>query len=371
MKTKATMKQPVFVAAGFIALDMVLGVKRNEPRFYAGGTTGNLLATTAYLGWHSVALGRLNRDNAGIFVDQDLSTFGVDTTFLHSEPTCATPIVVQKIFKGRDGKPKHTFAWTCPDCGAYLPGFRALVSETADRLAAEVGDAAVFFTDRVSRSAITLAKHLKRNGAVIFFEPSTLGDPSQFVEMLKIADVLKYSDQRAKSFSDFLSEHRATLEIQTLGEEGLRFRVASKTGPGRWSALPAFLAEVVDTAGAGDWTSAGLITELFKNGRESLKKLTKARVQAALEFGQAVAALNCNFEGARGLMYSLSVEAAKDRIKDLRSANIAEHLVTNYDSSASEPSYSSVCPACSEPSKSQPNGEQVKLDARRSKRALV
>ncbi len=346
MKTNPSNPNSVFVAAGFIALDMVIGLKSRDPRFYAGGTTGNLLASMAFQGWKSIGLGRLERDDAGSFVEQDLRTVGVDTRFLHSDPVCPTPIVVQKIFKGRDGRIKHSFSWTCPDCGAYLPGYRALLADTTDHIAEELTVASVFFTDRVSRSTINLAKHFKRCGAVIFFEPSGLGDPTLFVEMLKLCDVLKYSDQRAKSFSDFLPEHSAKLEIQTMGEEGLRFRLPQKSRSNRWHTSGAFEAPVVDTAGAGDWTSAGLISKLFTQGRESLRSLTKTSVEDAIEYGQALAALNCGFEGARGVMYNLSLEQTLSRVQLLRGKRQTKDLQL-VDSEEMHPHASTrLCPSC-------------------------
>lgn len=350
MKIKqARRPRPSLVGAGFIALDMVYPEGAVEPRFFAGGTTGNLLANTAFLGWNSIAFGRLDADYAGVFVNQDLASFGVDTSKLHSSPACATPIVIQRNYRGKDGKARHSFGWTCPDCGAYLPGYRALLADTAAQIIQDdSAKASVFFTDRVSRSTLLLAQHFKKAGAVIFFEPSTLGDPGQFVEMLQVCDVLKYSNQRAKSFSDYLPESRAALEIQTLGEEGLRFRIASKSHVLKWTALPSFDTEVRDTAGAGDWTSAGTIVKLFALGRFDLKALTKARVQSALEYGQALAALNCRFEGARGLMYSSTLDAITTSIKRLKLANIAEHLK---DESNPVPSSVglNVCRACGEP----------------------
>jgi sugar/nucleoside kinase (ribokinase family) len=370
MQAKEKRNQPIFVGAGFIALDMVLGMQRQEPRFYAGGTTGNVLSAMAFHGWRSIALGRLEQDGAGQFVQRDMAAHGVETLYLHCEPACPTPIVIQKIFEGRDGKPKHRFAWTCPDCGAYLPGYRALLTDTADRLITEIPRASVFFTDRVSRSSINLARHFRKAGAVIFFEPSTLGDPGLFVEMLQLADILKYSDQRGKSFSDFLPEHKAQLEIQTLGEEGLRFRLASRGRLGKWSSSAAYTAPVIDTAGAGDWTSAGLIAKSFPSGRESLRTLSKRKVQEGLEYGQALAALNCGYEGARGLMYSLRFDEVQSRILTIRSEKPDEAVSLGVDDNDKVQSSSSLCPACGDHSENGNVGGKPKPGSTKSALAV-
>jgi sugar/nucleoside kinase (ribokinase family) len=317
---KTSRKQtPRLISAGFIALDVVLGVEDPlTPRFYAGGTTGNVTAALSYLGWEATPISRLAEDNAGQFVKVDLERWGVGTTHLSGSSPCPTPIVVEKIFFGKDGAPKHRFLWTCPDCGAYLPSYRPVLAEAVENLKAKITQASAFFTDRVSRSTLALAEHCKSKGSVVIFEPSGVRDPGLFVEMLYICDVLKYSDQRAKGFSDLLGDHRAILEIQTLGAEGLRFLLRGQRRAKRWVSLSSFDVDVKDTAGAGDWTTAGLVDRLFRDGKRSLKSLTRAKVVEALEYGQALAALNCQFEGARGAMYQVPKKRFFERVDDLQ-----------------------------------------------------
>src|SRR5271168_5381304 len=215
--------RPRLISSGFVALDIVIGIEDPlTPRFYGGGTTGNVTAALSYLGWQATPVSRLSTDEAGCFVKTDLERWGVDTTHLTESSPCPTPIVVEKIFLGKDGAPKHRFLWTCPDCGAYFPSYRPVLAEAVEHLKPEIARASAFFTDRVSRSTLALAEHCKSKGAVVIFEPSGVQDPAHFVEMLRLCDVLKYSDQRATSFSDLLSNHEAALEVQTLGAEGLQ-----------------------------------------------------------------------------------------------------------------------------------------------------
>lgn len=348
MKTKK--QTPRLVSSGFIALDIVLGLEDPEtPRFYTGGTTGNVTAALSYLGWATTPISRLAEDEAGEFVMADLNRWGVDIKHLMGNSPCPTPIVVEKIFLGKDGDPKHRFLWTCPDCGAYLPSYRPVLTETAGGLMESLEKASVFFTDRVSRSTLTLAEHFKKNDAVVVFEPSGVGDPALFVEMLQLCDVLKYSDQRAKGFSDLLRDNRASLEIQTLGAEGLRFQLRGQRRMRSWATLSSYDVDVKDTAGAGDWTTAGLIYRLFDEGRKSLRSLTKAHVSDALQYGQALAALNCQFEGARGAMYQLPASRFFEKLKGLILKKAASGL-------SDEPEEvrvgrlipTKVCPSCTE-----------------------
>jgi sugar/nucleoside kinase (ribokinase family) len=347
MKTSKN-DQPRLISSGFVALDIVIGIEDPlTPRFYGGGTTGNVTAALSYLGWQATPISRLSSDEAGDFVKTDLERWGVDTTHLAEGSPCPTPIVVEKIFLGKDGAPKHRFFWTCPDCGAYFPSYRPVLAEAVEHLKPGITSASAFFTDRVSRSTLALAEHCKSKGAVVIFEPSGVQDPAHFVEMLRLCDVLKYSDQRAKGFSDLLSNHEAALEIQTLGAEGLRFLLRGHKRTVSWVSLASYDVKIKDTAGAGDWTSAGLIHQLFSNGRRSLRGLTKAKVTEALAYGQALAALNCQFEGARGAMYQLPKKKFVERVTDLQSRS------TGYKSRAEVEEASSdrivrmrVCPSC-------------------------
>jgi sugar/nucleoside kinase (ribokinase family) len=323
MKTSKN-DQPRLISSGFVALDIVIGIEDPlTPRFYGGGTTGNVTAALSYLGWQATPIGRLSLDQAGQYVKTDLERWDVDTTHLTEGSPCPTPIVVEKIFLGKDGAPKHRFLWTCPDCGAYFPSYRPVLAEAVEHLKPHITHASAFFTDRVSRSTLALAEHCKRKGAVVIFEPSGVQDPAHFIEMLRLCDVLKYSDQRAKGFSDLLSNHEAVLEIQTLGSEGLRFLLRGSKRTASWVSLASYDVTIKDSAGAGDWTSAGLIHRLFSEGRSSLRKLTKVTVTDALTYGQALAALNCQFEGARGAMYQLPKKKFVERVTELQNRSTA------------------------------------------------
>ena len=74
-----------------------------------------------------------------------------------------------------------------------------------------------------------------------------------------------------------------------------------------WIHLEPFMNDnVVDTAGAGDWTAAALINELYKDKEvKEIKNLTLAGLKAALNHAQKVVAKCCSYEGARGMMQTV------------------------------------------------------------------
>ena len=94
------------------------------------------------------------------------------------------------------------------------------------------------------------------------------------------------------------------LEIETMGDVGLRYK-ARFLKHSKWKKLPGIpAANLIDAAGSGDWLSAGLAHML--HNIESLEHLTTERLEYALNFGQALASLNCGYAGARGMMYRMS-----------------------------------------------------------------
>src|SRR5262249_7456775 len=76
---------------------------------------------------------------------------------------------------------------------------------------------------------------------------------------------------------------------------------------------------VKDTAGAGDWCTAGLLHQIAQDGAAGLLRLTPEDLESALRFGQALAAWNCGFVGARGGMEQATLdEGLSDVVRILR-----------------------------------------------------
>ena len=137
------------------------------------------------------------------------------------------------------------------------------------------------------------------------------------------------------------------MEIQTLGPEGLRFLLRGSKRTVSWVSLASYDVKIKDTAGAGDWTSAGLIHRLFSEGRRSLRSLTKATVTEALAYGQALAALNCQFEGARGAMYQLPKKKFVERASELQCRSMARKSRMEIEKASPDRGVPvKVCPSC-------------------------
>ncbi|WP_433934233.1 PfkB family carbohydrate kinase [Sorangium cellulosum] len=302
------MTVPVIVGTGLIALDVVFqGDADAIVRQCAGGTTGNVLTILRYLGWKSVPVARLADDRARAVVQADLMRWGVDVRFLGLAPQTPTPIIVERVLRTENGEAVHRFSWTCPCCGAWLPRYRPVGARASEQVVSEIPVPTVFFFDRPSPGAVALARNYAAAGALVMFEPSASGDRAAFEPALAIADIVKYSEQRFAKLPAHRPSGGRRLEIQTLGVDGLRYRIGTGRRAGSWRHLPAIAArDVSDTAGAGDWCTAGLLTQVAAGARSGFAEVGDEEVEAALRYGQALSAWNCRFEGARGGMYDQS-----------------------------------------------------------------
>lgn len=315
----STAKPRVF-GTGLIALDLVLGLDPQSPvRSWAGGTCGNVLSILAYLGWEAFPIARMNGDPASDRVRADLGRWGVRLDYTSCGPTAHTPIIIQEIKRGRDGKPKHRFSWSCPKCGRWMPAYKPVTTAAVGVVVSAMTGASVFFLDRLSRAALTLAKEAAERGAVVVFEPSGKGTDKLMTEAIRLAHIVKYADQRLARVDGFMTDGASSvLEVQTLGERGLKYRHRFGGLHSDWMHLDAIPApRLADTCGAGDWSTAGLLAKAAVGGLAGFAQLGENGVRTALRYGQALAAWNCGFEGARGGMYAVDRDAFDAQIAEL------------------------------------------------------
>ena len=341
-----TLTQPKVVGTGLIALDVVIGPDPETPvRSWAGGTCGNVLSILAYLGWDAYPIARMNDDVASDRVRADMKRWGVRLDWANCAPTTHTPMIIQEIRRRRDGRSDHRFSWSCPRCGKWLPPFKPITVDAVERVNPALADASVFFLDRLSRATLTLAAEASVRGAVVVFEPSSKSTDKLMAEAIALAHVVKYADHRLAGIHGVMASGSAVLlEVQTLGHRGLRYRHRLRRGVSRWMHLTAIPApRLADTCGAGDWCTAGLIAKAAIGGQEGLRRAGALGVRAALRYGQALAAWNCAFEGARGGMYAVSRQAFKSPITGL--LNGRSDGIDNAPT-GSIPTQVVTCPAC-------------------------
>lgn len=345
--------KPSIFGTGLIALDVIIQGQNRRPRIAAGGTCGNVLAILGGFGWEAYAIASLDSGWASRSVCTDLERWGVKLDYIGCPPLQPAPIIVETIGEGGD----HKFSYACPYCDRrYNLGWPLLVPEAARDLLESIKTwPDVFFFDYASAATVLLAEAFAEHGALIVFEPSTMA-PLEFRRAVAVSDIVKYSRQRLSQLAerniksllqvesrlDRLSAagmktadilaglleyaaqnspagpHLPLLEIETIGQEGLRYR--SKIFDGEWTHRSALgLRKVKDTAGAGDWCTAGILLKLW-NKLKTTSFATLDEIIRAIDHGQALAAMACGYEGPRGMMTApWSADGPRDTWKRLRS----------------------------------------------------
>jgi len=340
--------QPACVGAGYVTLDAVLNGKLETPaKLWAGGSCGNVLTIMSYLGWSSYPIARLGYDPAATQVLSDLQSWGVNCSLIRQSDNYQTPIIIQRNIVNKSGILRHYFEFKCPYCGSQLPKFRPVLFNDIPEFTSIVPNTEVFYFDRVRRSSVELAKYYKQQGALIFFEPSSIKSSSLFVECLQIADIVKYSTDRVENIEQLCETPKWKLEIATAGSSGLDFRLLNSDGKlGKWHQLNAYqVHEYKDAAGSGDWCSAGLIYFLGRCGQLSFERTSAVEITQALRFGQALASINCSYEGARGIMYNLCLEDLNELVSEIlegKPINVKGHKPTN----EVQKDFKAICPSC-------------------------
>lgn len=293
------MSDNIVLGAGLISLDVLIWDGNNLPvSYYVGGTCGNVMMILSHMGWESYPIARLDQTKDTRRVLDDMNKHRVHTDFITTSDG-KTPVIVQRNFINKDGVPTHRFE-SRNGRGHFYLDFKPLTMKQADAIIKHIDFVPkVFFFDRVAPAILKLATVFKGKGSVVFFEPSSRGgDVKTFNKCVEVADVVKFSDQRIKDFHQF-DGVADKLFIQTQGANGLIYRLNSD-----WIHLePVLNDHVVDTAGAGDWTAAALINELY-NGKENqpIASFSNRDIEAALNASQRVGAQSCSYEGARGMM---------------------------------------------------------------------
>jgi len=350
MTTIVKRKTPTVIGTGLVALDVVDSDNSGAPvKFWAGGTCGNILLALRYLGWTTRPVSRLSDDATSHTVIADMKEWKVDCKWVTTDDEGSTPVIVHKITTNRAGQPTHSFSWRCSGCGRRFPGYKPVLATVAEEVAEKIDRVDAFVFDRVSRGSLMLAKKCAEKGGVVVFEPCGVSHPGLFQEACSLAHIIKYSHERLEDIPAELDHSRTLrLQIETLGEQGLRYRWRrSKRGFDEWVSLDALSAvQVVDSAGAGDWTTAGIISRAANGGLAAFDALSRSDIQEAIRYGQALGAWTCGFEGARGGMYSVGKKSFHSQVKHILEGEDGSHgKLVRMKRPNAEPS-SSLCAEC-------------------------
>ncbi|WP_262267349.1 MULTISPECIES: PfkB family carbohydrate kinase [Microvirga] len=315
-------RHPLLVATGFVALDRIFSPD-GKPAFSAlGGSSGNVLANAAALGARTLGLYRIGADVPGRQVRVEMEGLGCDVSMVRADPGIVTPVIEHLVAREDGGAPgHHEFRRVDPLTGTSLGRWSSIEASDVERLIRYAVPPQVMYFDRVSAPILHAATWAREQGTLIIFEPSAIRDPDLFRQAMELAHIVKISAERMAEIVAGALPPASTMII-TLGARGLQFRLSPDDD---WISLPAVDARsVIDTAGAGDMVTAALIWQILDHGWQ----VDGSVLSGTLRLGQELAALNCEYIGARGLIHALGADPFRALAQRLRSAGTT-HLASS------------------------------------------
>ena len=313
------------VSSGLVALDLICLSPRFSPEAsvhrQTGGSCGNVAAIVAAAGHRSIPIARLGTDPASDHIRSEFTELNVDTRFLSKDPKDRAPIIFQYL--KNDGGGGHRFDLRHPVTRKHLPQFRPVTKEALREIGTRLPKADVFYADRVTPGSVQIAEFLKERGSLIFFEPQRITE-KELSRILPIVDVLKSAQGRLGALECAHFPKRTITVIETLGDAGVRFQCAHSKMSAKWTSVPPVASvAAVDTAGAGDWMSAYLISEALS----ALKNNDAGAIAKHLKTASAWSLLAILFPGERGALRHLSIDVVKTIAHALvRADSASEHL---------------------------------------------
>lgn len=297
-----------FTAIGEILVDFIPVVEADRTvgfHMHPGGSPFNVAVGLARLGGRVEFAGKASTDAFGRFLVSHLEREGVGTRFLSRSPAPSTLAFVTI----ENGDP--TFAFYGEDA--------ADAQLRPEDLPAEIETSSMLHFGSISllrepaSSTITSLVERVAGRTLLSFDPNIrphlVDDPDSYRRLvwrlLRLADIVKTSTgdvrwllpgETVESAADQILAAGPALVIVTQGVAGSYARFSSGS-----LRVPSVAVTVVDTIGAGDAFTAGLLTRLGEAGvtsRAHLDGLGTAGLDQALQFAALVAALTCARAGA-------------------------------------------------------------------------
>ena len=297
------------LAAGYLTLDAIVRSHSEGDYWHAaGGTTGNVSVFTVALGIEATVLARVGQDRRGLHLIEFLSKAGVDTSHVERVSRMRTPGIIEVIRGTSDGA--HQFTYLCPACQTRLPKDAIVSRRCADAVVQTIDQFDAFFFDRATSATIRLAKAAREAGLLVMFEPPSVPRTANAECAAALSNIVKISLKPGQYPGKWQPPEEAHTQfiVETLGAQGVRIR--SKRAD-EWDMLrecPAIQQEVIrDTAGAGDWLTAGLLCSLLQSG----DAIGAEQLDASIEYGQRLSAISLAFDGPQGALTALGAKAMK------------------------------------------------------------
>ncbi|MEV6207341.1 carbohydrate kinase [Kitasatospora sp. NPDC051914] len=301
-------QRPIAVLGECVA-DAVPDTSRPRPgelalRVLPGGGPANTAVALARLGTDTRFLGRISADAFGALFRAHLLSSGVDLSHVVAAPE---PSTLALATLDEHGQAQYSFHAEATADWQW----------TADELAAAPGaDAACLHTGSLALVRRPGGEHIEellgraRSGATVSVDPNVrplLVDPrlyrARMARWCALADILRLSSDDLELLAPDTSPERACDDWHLAGARLVVITLGSRGAMASLDGVRAFVptpqVAVVDTIGAGDSFTAGLLHRLSVTGRLGgrLDGLTIDEVADACGFATRVAALTCSVAG--------------------------------------------------------------------------
>ncbi len=311
-----------FLTMGELLIDFTPSGESGGQKLFmqnAGGAVANVAAAISGFGVSAAYLGMVGNDVFGRYLKQVLEYKGVDTSGLVMSDDYNTTLAFVHLFENGDR-----------DFSFYRKPGADIMYEEKYLQPDMIKQAKVFhfgslsLTDEPARSATFAAlKIAKENGVVVSYDPNYRAPlwkneetaREYMLRGLEYADILKISDSEVSFLfgdidyigaAEMLLRRGVKLVFITLGGEGAVYGGAAGTG-----AVSAYSANVVDTTGAGDCFTAGVLYRFIQDGKK-LNELSQCDMRDYADFACAAASL-C-VEGKGGIPSMPGLKQVKERL---------------------------------------------------------
>jgi sulfofructose kinase len=272
-----------------------------------GGQVASAMVTCARLGLRAKYIGTVGDDERGEIQMQSLLGSGVDLEHVQRRVNCANQSAYIVIDQSTG---ERTVFWSRPECLEISPDQISPEQIVCGRL--------LHIDGHDTRAVEHAARIARENGIPVTVDVDTIYPG--FDGVLPLVDYLIASsefpgrwtriDDPKRALETLQREYGMRVAAMTLGSHG-----ALALTEGKFFYSPGYVVHCVDTTGAGD---------VF-HGAFCYAVLNRMPLEDALDFSNAMAALNCTAIGARGRI--AGVEAARNLMRSAQrhtSADFAE-----------------------------------------------
>ncbi len=296
-------KTPRLLTAGYLTLDLIVrNLAAGDYWHFAGGTCGNVSIFGSALGLDVSPLARVGEDKRGHRVLSDVVDAGVNTDGIEQVPGLATPGIVELITGTPEGD--HRFTHRCPECAIRLPKQAVVSFSAAKTQVKSIKEFNAFFFDRATSATLLLAAAAREAGLLVMFEPPNIPRTAKALRAAELSDIVKTSRGTGYRGRDWelRPDAATTFIVETLGQKGVRVRHRSTTGWGEWQNMSPFpSAQIKDSAGAGDWMTVGILTNLLPRK----EAIDMDSMLASIDYGQRLSAISIAFDSPAGALTAL------------------------------------------------------------------